>query len=164
MSTPTQAHWGWIALGLGSVLVISALGYVLWRRDRIDLAVFDSPDAPGSGQCIDPQLFALLKQLRRKTGFPLFRWINSGVRTPYWNQKVGGVSNSAHLDRYCMAVDIGVPNLRIRDQLVFAAKEIGFTRIGVANTFVHLDVDPTKKQGVAWGYPSGSPPPVNPFA
>jgi len=51
----------------------------------------------------------------------------------------------------------------VRNQLVLAAKKVGFKRIGVGKTFVHLDVDSTKSQYVAWGYPSGTRPEINPF-
>ena len=44
-----------------------------------------------------------------------------------------------------------------------AARDVGFKRIGVGNTFVHLDIDEGKSQYVAWGYPSGTVAAVNPF-
>jgi hypothetical protein len=40
---------------------------------------------------------------------------------------------------------------------------VGFKRIGVGRTFVHLDVDASKSQNVAWGYPKGAKAAVNPF-
>ena len=40
-----------------------------------------------------------------------------------------------------------------------AAIAQGITRIGWGRTFIHLDVDGTKPQRVAWGYP-GSPAPA----
>ena len=125
--------------------------------------IFDSPDALGSGRCIDSRLVSMLQQLEQKTGYPIFSWINSGVRTPAWNRKVGGVRNSSHQIPNCKAVDIKALNIAIRNRLVYAASEVGFKRIGVGKTFVHLDVDQNKSQRVAWGYPSGSRPPINPF-
>ena len=130
---------------------------------NVDLSVFDSPDAQGSGSCIDSQLVAMLLQLEQKTGYPIFRWINSGVRTSYWNKKVGGVKNSSHEIPNCKAVDIKASSKAVRNNLVLKAREVGFKRIGVGKTFVHLDVDTNKSQYVAWGYPSGSKPPINPF-
>ena len=131
------------------------------KRYKIPSHIFNSPDDSLSGRCMDNKLLSMLVELQVTTGYPVFSNINSAVRTPYWNKKVGGVSNSAHLK--CQAVDIGVPNKTVRNQLVMVAKAIGFTRIGVGNTFVHLDVDSSKSQYVAWGYPSGAKPEVNPF-
>ncbi len=130
---------------------------------KVDYSIFDSPDVKGSGNCISHRLVYKLKLLEARTGYPIFNWINSGVRTPYWNQKVGGVSNSSHKVPNCTAVDIKANTIEVRDTLVMVAKEIGFRRIGVGNTFVHLDVDPSKRQNIAWGYPSGNPPAINPF-
>ena len=133
------------------------------NRVHVDLSVFDSPDAQGSGSCIDSRLVSMLMDLKQKTGYPIFRWINSGVRTAYWNKKVGGVRNSSHEIPNCKAVDIKASSIAVRNNLVLKAKEVGFKRIGVGKTFVHLDVDTNKSQYVAWGYPSGARAPINPF-
>ncbi len=63
----------------------------------------------------------------------------------------------------CKAVDIGTPSKFIRDQIIMEARNLGIKRIGVGSTFVHLDLDEDKSQFVAWGYPSGTLPEVNPF-
>lgn len=158
----TSIYW---ALGLCTVVAMGAAGVLVWRsKSKVNLSVFDSPDVLGSGQCMDAEFIKMLKRLEKKTGYPVFEWINSGARSPAWNSKVGGVSNSAHLMPTCKAADIKAANTTIRDVLVAAAREVGFKRIGIGNTFVHLDNDASKKQYVAWGYPGGSPPPYNPFA
>ena len=156
-------YWG---IGAGLVAV-AAIGMVLSIRTRsktnVDLSRFDSPDLPGSGKCMDKAFIKKLKRLEQKTKLPIFDWINSGARTAYWNSKVGGVGNSAHKIPTCKAADIKTPTQAIRDQLVKAAKQVGFTRIGIGNSFIHLDTDASKPQYVAWGYPSGTKPPFNPF-
>ena len=165
-----------IYAGLGTLVLVLGTAFLIDKLlsknknkinvkevDNIDYSVFDSPDAPGSGKCIDRGLVAMLLQLEQKTGYPIFEWINSGVRTPFWNSKVGGVANSSHLIPTCKAVDLKAANTTIRNNLVMAAYQVGFKRIGVANTFVHLDVDTNKTQYVAWGYPAGTKPPINPF-
>ncbi|MCH3884520.1 D-Ala-D-Ala carboxypeptidase family metallohydrolase [Tenacibaculum aquimarinum] len=129
----------------------------------MDLSIFDSPDIPGSGNCMDRHLLFMLQQLEARTGYPIFSWINSGARSPSHNRKVGGVSNSSHKIPICKAVDIKAPSKFIRNHLVATARDVGFKRIGVGKTFVHLDVDALKSQYVAWGYPSGTPAEVNPF-
>jgi len=160
---------------IGTLTLTAISAFFVYRRFRtqkkssqkvarsIDLSTFDSPDLPGSGNCMDRRLLIMLQQLEMRTGYPIFNWINSGARSASHNQKVGGASKSSHKIPTCMAVDIGVPSIGIRNQIIMEARTIGFKRIGVAKTFVHLDTDENKSQFVAWGYPSGTQPDVNPF-
>ncbi|MFC4636599.1 D-Ala-D-Ala carboxypeptidase family metallohydrolase [Dokdonia ponticola] len=162
-----------IYIGIGTAALIVG-GAVLIRyltesktkkqKSRIDFSVFDSKDIAGSGRCIDRSLLKRLQLLEKRTGYAVLKNINSAVRSHFWNKKVGGVSNSAHLITKCKAVDIRAPTRAIRNLLVVQAYNLGFTRIGVGKTFVHLDVDTSKPQYVAWGYPSGTAPEINPFA
>ncbi|EDP96548.1 Peptidase M15A [Kordia algicida OT-1] len=164
-----------IYLAIGTFALTALSAYFVYRKFKstknsnriatrtIDLSAFDSPDMPGSGNCMDSGLLMKLQQLEMRTGYPIFDWINSGARSESHNRKVGGVSSSSHKIPTCKAVDIGVPSTHIRDQLVYEARNIGFKRIGVGKTFVHLDTDENKSQYVAWGYPSGTSPDVNPF-
>jgi len=157
-----------ITIGISIALIGGAvLFFIKKSKDRINYAVFDSPDIPGSGKCIDKELVGKLKKLEKLTGYPIFEKINSGARSPKHNKSVGGVSNSAHLMPKCKAVDISTKGRTtketnaIRDKLVFGAKKVGFKRIGIGRTFVHLDNDASKTQYIAWGYPK---PPYNPFS
>lgn len=159
-----------IISGVGAAVITLIIAAALFGKRKskrtkivVDYRKFDSPDSIDSGNCIDPKLIRMLYHLAKKTRLPVFEWISSGVRTPYWNKKVGGVANSSHQIPVCKAVDIRVPNHNIRMVLVYAAKEVGFRRIGVGNSFIHLDIDTTKKQNIAWGYPSGTPAKINPF-
>lgn len=167
-----------IYVGLGTLSILLIGAFVIYRKSKvksvtnrvvqinrrpIDLSVFDSPDIPGSGNCMDRQLIFMLQQLETRTGYPIFQWINSGARSPAHNSKVGGTSRSSHLMPICKAVDIKAPTTFIRNHLVAAARDVGFKRIGVGKTFVHLDTDDMKSQYVAWGYPNGTPAEVNPF-
>lgn len=164
-----------IYVGLGTLSVLLLGAFVVYKTSKekkkrtlspsrvIDLSVFDSPDIPGSGACMDRQLLFMLQQLEARTGYPIFRWINSGARSPSHNRKVGGVSNSSHKMPTCKAVDIKAYSKTVRNNIVQAARDVGFKRIGVGKTFIHLDTDDMKSQYVAWGYPSGTPAEVNPF-
>lgn len=168
-------HKKTLYLTIGTLTLTAISAFFVYRRFRtkkkssqtatrvIDLSAFDSPDMPGSGNCMDRRLLAMLQQLEMRTGYPIFDWINSGARSESHNRKVGGASRSSHKIPTCMAVDIGVPSTDIRNQLVYEARNLGFKRIGVGRTFVHLDTDENKSQYVAWGYPSGTRPDVNPF-
>lgn len=160
----------YIFFGLAGITAVIVVVIVLREKlpaiaaePKVDLSVFDSPDQPGSGRCMDKRFIAMLVRLQRETGYPIFRWINSGARTSYWNAKVGGVANSAHKIPVCKAADIRTSSKDIQRKLVAAARRIGFKRIGIGKTFVHLDIDNTKVQYVAWGYPKGQKPPFNPF-
>ena len=162
-----------IYVGLGTVLFLIGGVFIINRISKqkkkkrktlaVDFSVFDSKDIIGSGRCIDRTLLKKLLLLEKRTGYPVLKNINSAVRSPFWNKKVGGVSDSAHLITKCQAVDIKASSTYIRNLLVVQAYNLGFTRIGVGKTFVHLDVDTTKPQYVAWGYPSGTAPEINPF-
>ncbi len=156
---------GTVALLVGGAVLIRYLTQSKVKKvaSNVDFSVFDSKDIAGSGRCIDRSLLKRLLVLEKRTGYPVLKNINSAVRSHFWNKKVGGVSNSAHLITKCKAVDIHVPTRAIRNLLVVQAYNLGFTRIGVGKTFVHLDVDMSKPQYVAWGYPSGTPPEINPF-
>lgn len=85
----------------------------------------------------DYRLIEKLDQLREILGCPLY--INSGYRTPEYNKKIGGSSNSQHM--YGKAVDISTKNLDIDDEtLIRICANLGFTGIGIYPTWIHLDV------------------------
>ena len=112
---------------------------------------FDSPDAPGSGAKMNPELIAKLDALRDACGFVFH--INSAYRTADHNKKVGGVPGSAH--ELGQAVDISTVTGFQKFTLLKHAFTLGFTRVGIGSSFVHLDVDGTKPAPVVWTYPSG---------
>lgn len=87
-----------------------------------------------------------LEGLRREFGEKMF--VNSGTRCRYWNEKKNGSENSQHL--LGKAVDIRCPNGGYLARLVMMAIRHGFTGIGVAKGFVHLDTRPGEV--VMFGY------------
>lgn len=76
--------------------------------------------------------------------------INSAYRTPEHNAKIGGKPNSSHLKG--LAVDISVTDSRSRFIVLNALISVGFNRIGIADTFIHVDLDRDKSQQVIWTY------------
>lgn len=114
---------------------------------------FDSPDSPGSGKMMEMAFVETLDEARSVAGIP-FR-ITSGFRTVEWNkhlleQGLPASRNSSHL--LGLAADIAVKDSRSRFLIIDALLEVGITRIGVADSFVHCDVDPFKPQNVIWTY------------
>jgi hypothetical protein len=57
---------------------------------------------------------------------------------------------SSHM--YGLAADIRCTNSTDRFHLIFLLQETGFQRIGVADTFIHIDLDFDKSQQVMWTY------------
>lgn len=74
-----------------------------------------------------------LEALRADIGKPLV--VNSGHRCDQWNLSVGWAENSRHRT---IAVDIALAG-HDRFRLLAAAERHGFTGIGLARTFIHLD-------------------------
>jgi len=110
---------------------------------------FDSPDEPGSGEkYMSNKLIMMLDLVRKDYGRPIR--INSGYRTEAHNAKVGGVADSPHLSG--VAVDIKVNNSRERYELLASLLKHNFHRIGIGNTFIHVDIDETKDPDVIWLY------------
>jgi len=107
---------------------------------------FDSPDQPGSGEIINEELVKMLDLMRMFYKSPIK--INSGVRSEKENKRVKGSKNSAHLKGY--AVDIPVHDSHARFKLLTLAYVVGFRRIGVYASHLHLDIDPDKPQEVIW--------------
>lgn len=76
--------------------------------------------------------------------------INSGYRCAEHNRTVGGKPTSAHLLGY--ACDIGCLSSKARMNIVDSCLKVGFNRIGIAKTFIHVDCDPTLPPEVMWVY------------
>ena len=109
---------------------------------------FDSPDFVDSGKLVSDELISMLDVARKKYG--KYMVINSGYRTIEHNAKVGGKPESSHLKG--LAVDIKCTNSTDRFLLEGILREVGFTRIGIGNSFIHVDIDKEKTQKLLWTY------------
>ena len=114
---------------------------------------FDSPDELGSGKNMSPKILEMLDQAREKFDKPIK--ITSGYRTKAYNEdlKARGYKaskNSSHLKG--LAVDIHCNNSKDRFELVDILLDVGFNRIGIANTFIHADIDEDKPTHLIWTY------------
>ena len=113
-----------------------------------DISEFDSPDLPGSGDMMEEEVLKRLDVSRDIYGSPMI--ISSGFRTVAHNKAVGGVKNSSHLLGW--AVDIRCTNSHSRFLMVEALLDAGFNRIGIADSFIHVDCDPEKTPLLIWTY------------
>lgn len=95
---------------------------------------------------ISPQFVQALDFLREKCGFPFV--ITSGYRSPDHSIEKAKDKPGRHSEG--IAADIKVNSGSQRFRLVQHAIEHGFTGIGIAKTFVHLD----RREGAAvmWVY------------
>ena len=110
---------------------------------------FDCPSLPGSGVNMETKFVKLLDELRANYGKPIK--INSGFRTMEHNATLKNSSpNSSHLKG--LAVDIHCNNSNDRFELIKCALELNINRIGIASTFLHIDIDTNKPKNVAWIY------------
>lgn len=92
------------------------------------------------------KLYNLATQLGCTEGSKLY--ITSHYRTPEQNVKCKGSPTSSHLNG--SAVDISCHLSPYRYKLLVSALAVGFTRIGLYDKHIHLDVDSKKVQGVVW--------------
>ena len=98
---------------------------------------------------VNPGLVDVLEWVRSLSGgVPLV--INSGCRCPNHNAESGGVPNSPHLRGN--AVDIAVEGGKRRYDIVKAAILGGALGVGVAKTYVHIDVDDDTPRPAIWTY------------
>ncbi len=97
---------------------------------------------------MDVDFLAKLDEAREYAGIPFV--INSAYRSPEHNAKVGGKTTSSHLKG--LAVDIKAKDSKTRGLILDALRMVGFTRIGIAETFIHVDMDIEKSQNVTWLY------------
>lgn len=107
-----------------------------WRWPNFQPSEFRSANDPAGRVEIETDFMDRLQRLRTMFGRPMI--INSGYRSPAYNDKVSttGLHGPHTTGR---AVDVKVLDSSTRFLLVTLAIECGFTGIGIAKTFVHLD-------------------------
>ena len=126
--------------------VVDSIIFAAMNLKNFKLSEFDSPDLPGSGSNMNPNFLQMLDEARDLAGVP-FR-INSGYRTKAHNAKVKGVSNSPHTKGF--AADIHAPDGANKFKILKACIMIGFQRIGVYRTWIHVDLDNSLPTPTLW--------------
>ena len=97
---------------------------------------------------MDADFLAKLDKARELANIPFT--INSAYRSPEQNARVGGKPNSSHLRG--LAVDIRANDSSTRYIVLNALISVGFNRIGIASSFIHVDDDKSKSDKVVWTY------------
>lgn len=97
---------------------------------------------------ISPELVVRLNAARHAANTPFT--ITSGLRCVTHNASSGGSPSSSHLNG--TAVDIKCTSSKQRYTIIQALLDAGFNRIGIAKSFIHVDIDPSKPTGVVWTY------------
>lgn len=85
---------------------------------------------------------------REIAGIPFV--LNSAYRSQAWEKAKGRTGTGAHTAG--CAVDIRCNSSADRYKIISALLEVGFTRIGIGKTYIHVDDDSTKPQQVIWHY------------
>ena len=115
---------------------------------NFELEEFNCPCDEPCQQSLSHDLGLKLQLLRSRVG-PLI--INSGLRCPDYNKKIGGVKSSYHLTGEAVDIDTSKWGGSRKFELIEAAIELGFTGIGIAISFIHLDVRQDRDPAV-WTY------------
>ena len=114
---------------------------------------FDSPLQQGSGQLMDAGFLYMLDNARHIADVPFE--ITSGFRVEADIERLEKEGykvskNSSHLKG--LAADIACTDSATRYIIIDALLKAGFTRIGIAKTFIHVDNDLDKAQNCIWTY------------
>ena len=96
---------------------------------------------------MDKRFLFVLDEAREFAGIPFI--INSAYRSPEHPLSIKNPSSS-HIKG--LAVDIKATDSATRFKIIEALVSVGFTRIGIADTFIHVDLDLDKTQNVIWTY------------
>jgi|TARA_R110000737_G_scaffold65044_1_gene92855 uncharacterized protein YcbK (DUF882 family) len=96
---------------------------------------------------MDVNFLAKLDEAREYAGIPFI--INSAYRSPSHPESIKNLTSS-HIKG--LAVDIKAKDSITRFKIVEALIAVGFNRIGIAGTFIHVDLDFDKSQNVIWTY------------
>ena len=96
---------------------------------------------------MDVDFLAKLDEAREYAEIPFI--INSAYRSPEHKESIKNPTSS-HIKG--LAVDIKAKDSKTRGIILEALRSVGFTRIGIAKTFIHVDLDYSKSQNVTWLY------------
>ena len=97
---------------------------------------------------MDAAFLDTLDKIRERAGIPLV--LNSAYRSPAYERSKGRSGTGAHT--LGVAVDIRCNTSANRYKIVKAALACGIRRIGIGQTYVHIDASRQHAQDVIWDY------------
>ena len=103
--------------------------------------------------CLTPDMSVLhqrIQVLRTIVGHPLR--INSAYRCTEHNIRIGGAKSSKHLEGLALDIDTIGWTGEQRSNFIRQAAAIGFNGIGIAKTYIHIDL---REIPTLWQYPRG---------
>lgn len=114
---------------------------------------FDCCNPSSDIKDLHPVLYSMLEDMEKDLGFELC--IHSAYRSLEYDKSKGRSGDSCHCEK--LAVDIHCMVNNVRFKLVRAAIKVGFNRIGIGRTFIHLDIgaeysSKNKSSDVLWLY------------
>lgn len=95
-----------------------------------------------------PETMRKLNLASQMAGIPFLP--TSAYRSPQHEKFMGRPGTSAHTKG--RAIDLACVTSTHRMKMLQALLDAGFTRIGIASTFIHADDDPSKPQNLIWTY------------
>jgi uncharacterized protein YcbK (DUF882 family) len=96
---------------------------------------------------MDVNFLAKLDEAREYAGIPFI--INSAYRSKEHPESIKNPTSS-HIKG--LAVDIKAKDSVTRFKILNALIAVGFNRIGIASSFIHVDLDLDKSKNVIWTY------------
>ena len=103
---------------------------------------------PCSLQDMEQSTMDKADKARQLAGIPFV--INSAYRSVAYEKSKGRAGTSSHT--LGKAIDIRCYSPESRYKVVTALLKAGFTRIGIANNYIHADDSEKHRQGVIWLY------------
>ena len=97
---------------------------------------------------MNPNFIKMLDKARELAGIPFV--ITSAYRSSEWDRAKGRSGTGAHT--LGVAIDIRCNTSRNRFLIVRSLMDVGFKRIGIADTFVHVDCSILHDDMVIWTY------------
>lgn len=94
------------------------------------------------------QALKKLDDLRDFCGFPIV--VNSAFRSKSYEKKNGRTGTSSHCKG--VAFDLRCYDSKLRAIMVRNAFRVGFNRIGISDSFIHVDCDSDKLNPCIWLY------------
>jgi hypothetical protein len=124
---------------------------ILKIQNRMELKYFNKSEFTckcGCGETvISDDLLEMLDEARGFAKIPFV--VNSGYRCVNHTESKRNPTSS-HIKG--LAVDIRCKDSRSRAIIIDALGYVGFTRLGIAKTFIHADIDKEKSNPVVWLY------------